>query len=298
MTALRRRMLEDMQVRHLSAGTQQVYLQHIARFARYCGRSPAVLGPEEIRAYQLHLTNEKQLTPATLVIVVSALRFPTDRDKERRGIKVSVERDGARVRARQELSFAAADVDQSVDERLARMLRAPMVTQDLPLRVATYAYQATEREQMRIQVAAEVDAPSDVPSPLTMGIVLRDSEGTAVLTRQQQMTATLVHTPSGPVIEASFPLTISPGMYSLRVAVVDAAGQGGSVEHPVHAQVTSSGPLAVGDLVVAAQSSSQPGEVQAPVGCPAIASWCTRSCMRTPRRSGSRPRSTSASPTR
>ena len=61
MTALRRRMLEDMQVRHLSAGTQQVYLQHIARFARYCGRSPAVLGPEEIRAYQLHLTNEKQL---------------------------------------------------------------------------------------------------------------------------------------------------------------------------------------------------------------------------------------------
>ena len=67
MTALRRRMLEDMQVRHLSAGTQQVYLQHIARFARYCGRSPAVLGPEEIRAYQLHLTNEKQLTPATLV---------------------------------------------------------------------------------------------------------------------------------------------------------------------------------------------------------------------------------------
>ena len=64
MTALRRRMLEDMQVRHLSAGTQQVYLQHIARFARYCGRSPAVLGPEEIRAYQLHLTNEKQLTQA------------------------------------------------------------------------------------------------------------------------------------------------------------------------------------------------------------------------------------------
>ena len=59
MTALRRRMLEDMQVRNLSAGTQQVYLQHISRFARYCGRSPAVLGPEEIRA----------------VIVVSALRF-------------------------------------------------------------------------------------------------------------------------------------------------------------------------------------------------------------------------------
>ena len=75
MTALRRRMLEDMQVRNLSAGTQQVYLQHISRFARYCGRSPAELGPEEIRAYQLYLTKEKQLTPSTLVTVVAALRF-------------------------------------------------------------------------------------------------------------------------------------------------------------------------------------------------------------------------------
>ena len=75
MTALRRRMLEDMQVRHLSGGTQQVYLQHISRFARYFGRSPAELGPEEIRAYQLYVTKEKQLTPSTLVIVVAALRF-------------------------------------------------------------------------------------------------------------------------------------------------------------------------------------------------------------------------------
>ena len=75
MIALRRRMLEDMQVRHLSGGTQQVYLQHISRFARYFGRSPAELGPEEIRAYQLYLTKEKQLTPSTLVIVVAALRF-------------------------------------------------------------------------------------------------------------------------------------------------------------------------------------------------------------------------------
>ena len=33
MTVLRQRMLEDMQVRNLSGGTQQVYLQHISRFA-------------------------------------------------------------------------------------------------------------------------------------------------------------------------------------------------------------------------------------------------------------------------
>ena len=75
MTGLRQRMFEDMQVRNLSSGTQQVYVDHVGRFARHFGRSPAVLGPEEIRAYQIYLTNEKQLAPATLVIVVAALRF-------------------------------------------------------------------------------------------------------------------------------------------------------------------------------------------------------------------------------
>ena len=75
MTALRHRMVEDRQIRNLSAGTQQVYVEQVGRFARHFGRSPAVLGPEEIRAYQVYLTTEKQLAPATLAIVVAALRF-------------------------------------------------------------------------------------------------------------------------------------------------------------------------------------------------------------------------------
>ena len=50
MTPLRQRMLEDMQVRHLSPHTQRSYVEHVARFARHFGRSPAGLGLEEIRA--------------------------------------------------------------------------------------------------------------------------------------------------------------------------------------------------------------------------------------------------------
>ena len=45
MTPLRQRMLEDMQVRNLSPHTQRAYLEHVARFARHFGRSPAVWGP-------------------------------------------------------------------------------------------------------------------------------------------------------------------------------------------------------------------------------------------------------------
>jgi integrase len=68
-------MLEDMQVRNLSPLTQRSYVEHVSRFARHFGRSPALVGPEEIRAYQVYLTNEKQLAPASVVITVAALRF-------------------------------------------------------------------------------------------------------------------------------------------------------------------------------------------------------------------------------
>jgi hypothetical protein len=70
MTSLRQRMLEDMQIRSLSSSTQRAYVEHVARFARHFGQSPARLGPEEIRAYQVYLTNDKQLAPASIVITV------------------------------------------------------------------------------------------------------------------------------------------------------------------------------------------------------------------------------------
>ena len=75
MTSLRQRMLEDMQVRGLSPRTQQTYVETVARFARHFGRSPAGLGLEEIRAYQVYLTNERRLAASSLVVAVSALRF-------------------------------------------------------------------------------------------------------------------------------------------------------------------------------------------------------------------------------
>ena len=46
MTALRRRMLEDMRIRNLSPHTQRMYLQYVSVFARHFDRSPDELGPE------------------------------------------------------------------------------------------------------------------------------------------------------------------------------------------------------------------------------------------------------------
>jgi len=75
MTPLRQRMLEDMQIRNLSSNTQRAYIENVARFARYFGRSPADLGPEEIRTYQVYLVRERKLAPSSVEIAVCALRF-------------------------------------------------------------------------------------------------------------------------------------------------------------------------------------------------------------------------------
>ena len=75
MTSLRQRMLEDMQVRRLSPFTQRTYVETVARFARYFGRSPDRLGPEQIRAYLVYLATERRLATSSLLVAVSALRF-------------------------------------------------------------------------------------------------------------------------------------------------------------------------------------------------------------------------------
>lgn len=75
MTSLRQRMTEDMQVRNLALNTQTSYVQQVSLFARHFQKSPEQLGPEDIRAYQVYLTNERKLAPGSVLIAVAALRF-------------------------------------------------------------------------------------------------------------------------------------------------------------------------------------------------------------------------------
>ncbi len=55
MTALRQRMIEDLKLRNYSPRTIETYVSRIAGYAKFHGRSPEQLGPDDVRAYQLHL---------------------------------------------------------------------------------------------------------------------------------------------------------------------------------------------------------------------------------------------------
>ena len=68
-------MLEDLQVRNYAIGTREVYINAVAAFARYHGKSPELLGPKEVREYQVHLVKDKKASWSSLNVVVCALRF-------------------------------------------------------------------------------------------------------------------------------------------------------------------------------------------------------------------------------
>jgi site-specific recombinase XerD len=71
---LRLRMLEDMTIRNFDVRTQQSYIRSVRSCCRYCDRAPSELTFEDVRRYQLHLT-QSGLAPASINGAMVALRF-------------------------------------------------------------------------------------------------------------------------------------------------------------------------------------------------------------------------------
>lgn len=75
MTPTRARMIEDMQLRNFSPHTQKAYVRAVAKFAQFFNQSPDRLGPEEVRAYLIHLVQQRKLAWGTYNQTLCALRF-------------------------------------------------------------------------------------------------------------------------------------------------------------------------------------------------------------------------------
>ena len=84
---LRRRMLEDMAVRKFGEKTRHDYIRHVAMFAKFLGRSPDTATADDVRRYQVHLS-DSGAQPPKFNSSASALRFffdPCPRTSRRQG---------------------------------------------------------------------------------------------------------------------------------------------------------------------------------------------------------------------
>jgi integrase/recombinase XerD len=75
MTPLRQRFIEDMQLRGLAPTTQRSYIHYVAEFAKFYNKSPGDLDLEAIRQYEIHLLNERKLSPESVNTFISSVQF-------------------------------------------------------------------------------------------------------------------------------------------------------------------------------------------------------------------------------
>ena len=142
MTQLRQRMLEELQRRNYATGTIRLYLHHVAAFARHFHRSPDQLGAEDIRRYQLFLTQEKKLAWSSYNQIVCALRFFYGKTLKR-------------ARLLQDIPFPRKEQRLPLilsQEEVARILTAPTHLKSRALLMTIYAAGLRRSEVARLRI--------------------------------------------------------------------------------------------------------------------------------------------------
>ncbi len=74
-TPLRERMRSLLRTRNYSERTEKTYITAVARFARHFGRSPELIGREEINEYQIWLRDQQHVSASLLNQTICALKF-------------------------------------------------------------------------------------------------------------------------------------------------------------------------------------------------------------------------------
>jgi site-specific recombinase XerD len=74
-TALRQRMLQDLQLAGLSEHTQEAYLRAVRQLADHFHAPPDRLSEQQVRDYFLHLKNDRKFASGSLVVAYSGIKF-------------------------------------------------------------------------------------------------------------------------------------------------------------------------------------------------------------------------------
>jgi integrase/recombinase XerD len=75
MTRLRKRMIEDLQLRGYSGRTVEAYVHAVAQLARFYGMPPDRLAEDQIRQYLLHLSTVRKVARGTHTIALCGIKF-------------------------------------------------------------------------------------------------------------------------------------------------------------------------------------------------------------------------------
>lgn len=75
MTPLRQRMIEDLQLKGYSEGTQKLYVNSVRQLCEHYGKTPGRITEEDLRQYFLYGKNEKKWSRSTSTIALCGIKF-------------------------------------------------------------------------------------------------------------------------------------------------------------------------------------------------------------------------------
>ena len=179
-----------------------------------------------------------------------------DRDGKTHKIAVTVPgRRDTSIRSRREFVVGETAM-RTAEEMLRETLRAPLLSSDIGLKLSTYTLREGDGQKLRILFAAEIDRSRNPTERISLASVLMDPKGAVIGTLLEKDVSTPIRAATRTQDFISSIPADAPGLYTLKVAVVDGRGTRGSVEHTFRAQLSSAGQVRVTDLLIGERSAS------------------------------------------
>jgi VWFA-related protein len=175
-----------------------------------------------------------------------------DRDGKPHRIGVRVSRSGTEVRSRPEfVAGATRSAPKSADEEVTAMLGSPLVVSSLPLRLGAFVMRdASSPTAVRTLVAADIDVGVRAPAQVTLGLRVIDATGKVMGDYVKKETLKPFGTGEAACLKFSDAFLVSPGEYTLKLAVVDGRGRRGSAVHKIVATIPRAGNIEMSDLLL------------------------------------------------
>lgn len=174
-----------------------------------------------------------------------------DRDGKAHDISVQVTRPGTNIRARPQFKVAPPPSTRTSDELLVDALKNPLPQSDVPIKMTTFTFRDDTTSKLKVLVTTEIDRAANPSGDFSLAYIVTDASGNLVGSQVEKAVALPSKDDEGRPQRYTGAVVVSPGIYNIKLAVVDPKGRSGSVERTFEAKLSSAGQLKFGELMLA-----------------------------------------------